>query len=210
MNPSEKKFLEDVKDHEMTIIQDDELRFIRFSNKASSNYWFDLITWPGYLCISGDCGTFVFSRIRDMFEFFRSDPTRSDRKLPINPQYWGEKVIAGKIEEYSSDEFRKSIKDYYDSYGQDQDKECWQAIESDVLSQADDKPWAYRAAYDFEYKNFRFQDFFEYSLTEYTVSFIWCLYAIVWGIIKYDSETKFFNDSEASEHRPSNDRQTPD
>ena len=28
---------------------------------------FDIVTWPGYLCYSGDMGCFVFTRLPDMF-----------------------------------------------------------------------------------------------------------------------------------------------
>jgi hypothetical protein len=33
---------------------------------------------------------------------------------------------------------------------------------------------------------FRFTDFWEVNLHEYTYRFIWCCYAMVWGIRKYD------------------------
>jgi hypothetical protein len=32
---------------------------------------FDVVTWPGHLSISGDMGCFVFTRVDDMFTFFR-------------------------------------------------------------------------------------------------------------------------------------------
>ena len=40
--------------------------------------------------------------------------------------------------------------------------------------------------YNFEYNGLTFNDFYEYNNTEYTYSFIWCLYAIVYGIKMYD------------------------
>jgi hypothetical protein len=76
--------------HWMDIVRDDgENRHIRFQQRGTGVYHFDIITWPGKLCITGDCGTFVFRRLPDMFEFFRS--TQRGR---INAQYWAEKVIA--------------------------------------------------------------------------------------------------------------------
>ena len=43
----------------------------------------------GSLIASGDVGTYVFSRLADMFEFFRS-PMTSDGRLYINDSYWAE------------------------------------------------------------------------------------------------------------------------
>lgn len=79
-------FEDDTKDHKMEVVRDDGLyRHLKFRGKDGI-CWFDLVTWPHVLTIHGDCGTFVFTRIEDMFQFFRG-PT-------INPSYWSEKVVA--------------------------------------------------------------------------------------------------------------------
>ncbi len=58
-------FLHDVTEHTMEIRQDnEEYRHLAFSKKGDSAYLFHLTTWPGYLCISGDMGCYVFSRLR--------------------------------------------------------------------------------------------------------------------------------------------------
>lgn len=95
--PNEKSFLRDVKDHVMEIRQDDGLyRSIRFQKPGRWTYGFDITTWPGYLCISGDMGCFVFARLPDMFEFFRGQKPhiKGDKTLGINLGYWAEKVQA--------------------------------------------------------------------------------------------------------------------
>jgi len=46
---------------------------------------FFITTWPNYLAITGDMGTFVFVRTHDMFELFRG---------VVNPSYWTEKLCA--------------------------------------------------------------------------------------------------------------------
>jgi len=38
-------------------------------------------------------------------------------------------------------------------------------------------------------KTFEFTDFWDHDLSEYTHHFVWCCYALAWGIKKYD-ETK--------------------
>lgn len=86
--PSHESFMRDVATHEMTVFRDDGLyRHIRFRRPNTMRTHFDLITYPGYLCYSGDMGTYVFSRLDDMFEFFRTD-------RDINPGYWSEKLQA--------------------------------------------------------------------------------------------------------------------
>jgi len=68
------RFKRDTKDHEMTVLHEDGLyRHLRFRKPAGgySEYWFDLVTWPGVLVIRGDMETFAFSRTEDMLAFFR-------------------------------------------------------------------------------------------------------------------------------------------
>lgn len=120
--PSVEVFLKDVSDHKMEIALDSgTYRHLKF--KQSNNSWnmhYSLVTWPGYLCICGDMGTWTFARLPDMFDFFRSP-----REMAINPSYWAEKLQNG------------------------------------------------TGGGKCNAKKFEYQ-------------FIWCLYAIVWGIQKYD------------------------
>jgi hypothetical protein len=68
----QERFLSDVRDHKLMIIKDDPpYRHIRLSRPGSSTYLFELVTYPGYLCYSGDMGCYVWSRVADMFTFFR-------------------------------------------------------------------------------------------------------------------------------------------
>jgi hypothetical protein len=107
------RFKRDTASHEMTVLHDDglyrHLRFMRVitdetGRHPSSSYWFELVTWPGKLAVSGDCGSFLFARREDMFEFFRSDS-----RYGINPGYWSEKVLAGKTSGYSDTRFRQLV-----------------------------------------------------------------------------------------------------
>jgi hypothetical protein len=81
------QFLKDVVTHALTVKLDSGLyRHLSFREPHSWNMWFDLVTWPGNLTISGDMGTWIFSSIDDMFKFFGSDLER------VNPEYWTEKI----------------------------------------------------------------------------------------------------------------------
>jgi hypothetical protein len=85
------QFPGDVAGHKLTVRHDDGLyRHLRCSNPGNSFYWFEIVTWPGSLAIRGDMGGgWIFSRIEDMFEFFRSHRSHGSR---INPGYWAEKL----------------------------------------------------------------------------------------------------------------------
>jgi len=192
---TEERFLRDVKDHHMKVLRDDGVdRHLRFRRPGTICYGFDLITWAGHLCITGDCGTYVFARITDMFEFFRVAP-RYEGTLHINTGYWHEKVLAkdrhGGCEEYSRDAFHKAIKEWFKVWSEYQPKglrdEGWRYVEEQVLSHDENEYDAINAALSFSYESLDFQDFWEVNLREYTFRYVWCLYAIVWGIQQYDS-----------------------
>lgn len=189
---TEKSFLEDVAAHAMKIVRADGVyRHLTFKRPDRRALWFDLVTWPGALCIDGDMGTFVFRRLEDMFEFFRGDS--------INPGYWSEKVQSTArrgCEQFSEDRFREAIKSQFDSWVEDREPsdaekaELWSEIDEDILQViGSEGQTAMAAAYYFHSPehDFGFVDLFDHRLTEYTPSFLWCCHAIVWGIQQYDA-----------------------
>ena len=213
---TEQQFLKDVANHQMIVIRDDGVsRHIRFKKPGTSCMHFDLITWPGCLCYTGDMGTYVFQRLEDMFEFFRTDRAhrRDPDKLCINLGYWTEKLIAidgsrsgGKVKVFSEEKFMKVINEYRVQWMRDAKesgsldkegrRELWEAVDDEVLRQLeDDGVRAQYAAYDFHHATGRnspcrygwsFRDLFEHDFTEYTRSIVWCCYALAWGISLYD------------------------
>jgi len=69
----------------------------------------------------------------------------------------------------------------------------WGAV-NDILESAEDgEQRALDSAYSFCHrvgrKEFQFDDFFEHRFTQYTYRFIWCCYALAWGVAMYDSKT---------------------
>lgn len=206
---TEDRFLSDIPEHQMTIIRDDGVnRTIRFGRPGSSCYYFDILTWPGKLCISGDMGTWVFQRVTDMFKFFRPPERHAGPQLYINASYWAEKLANGTngghaaAVEWSEEKFRESVKDRFDSHYRDNmpedgedDKEAerrqremadvWDKIEDEIL-RCEDRHEMQRAAYEFSHEGFSLRD--EVPSGEvYIFQFIWCLYAIVWAIRQYDA-----------------------
>ena len=140
----------------------------------------------------------MFSRLDDMFCFFRQ--RNGDDSLLINPHYWGEKLQAvdrsSGFVEFDADSFRNRVKEHFDWFVEshpenDKNSELWEAIEDEVLFHSDSEYEAYRAALDFSHEIddsvFRFSDFLDGGGTEtHTARYLWCLYAIVWGIRQYD------------------------
>lgn len=202
---TEESFLLDVRNHELKILHDDGLyRHLRFKRPGEGTFWFDIVTWPGYLAYSGDMGEFMFARCDDMFDFFRMDRNdfnfHEDRKLQINPYYWEEKVesesrYGGGVMEFDSEDFTNRVKEFFEDYCRDteldeeQRGDLWEEIEWRILNHADEEHLAYAAVSDFSYKDFEFVDFFDAGSTQrYTYHFIWCLYALVWGISLYDQQ----------------------
>ena len=204
MTCTEERFLNDVSSHEMHILHEDGVyRHIRFKKPNTSCYHFDLITYPGYLVYSGDMGCYVFSRLNDMFEFFRADKRNRDG-LYINTGYWAEKLQAvngnrnsADAMEFDEDAFRKVINEYRVRWVREycldkqQRRDLWDDIEDSVMSRIDDgEHAACLATYEFSHKTggdtFQFDDFFEHNFKRYTFSFIWCCYAIAFGVKKYD------------------------
>lgn len=190
------RFLKDVAEHKLAIEQDQGVfRHIRFAKPGSYCMSFMLTTWPGHLAITGDMGTFVFSRLRDMFEFFRSKPEGRE-KLYINLSYWAEKCEAqdnrGRgIREYDQEVLRRYARDEWENHFEErQDSpealECWNEIQDEVLC-ADTMHDAHLALRDFDSHGFRFDDAWEWNLESYTCTFEWCCYAIAWGIQQYDA-----------------------
>ncbi|HQS60002.1 MAG TPA: hypothetical protein PKZ37_16620 [Gallionellaceae bacterium] len=202
---TEQRFLEDVARHQMTILRDDGVnRHVRFKQPDSSNMFFDLITWPGCLCYTGDMGTYVFRRLEDMFEFFRTDreyQPNNGQKLFINLGYWSEKLesvsrFGNGYEEFSMDKFKSAVNEYVEQYITEEElpegsegeaQALREAVESEVLSCEENSYAAYDASSRFEHEGFGFTDFWERDFTVYTFHFIWCCYALAWGIQQYDS-----------------------
>lgn len=198
---TEQRFLEDVATHQMTVVQDEGVyRHLQFKRPDRSSYWINIITWPGALCINSDMGTYVFSRLPDMFEFFRVGKAdwNYNRKggLSINKSYWGEKLISvcpqGKYEEFSEELFDKRIleqaREHCADWPRRKKKEFMAEVNNDVLGAGcDGSDSAYRTAMDFEFDgSYPFQDFWEIDCTEHTYYYLWCCYAIAWAVKQYD------------------------
>lgn len=207
------RFARDTAQHQMTVLHEEGLyRHLRFSIRPSgySEYWFDLITTPGQLVFSGDGESYVFRRLTDMFEFFRSGIYR-DGSLHINPGYWSEKLTSDRdsVKDYQEDLFVKLVWEQAEHLIEgeyvkpDQVDRFRQAIKDDIVegglyATADE---GYRTVNEFEFYNdpskeldyrhepdVRFEDAWEWfnATKDFDWWFLWACHAIVAGIARYD------------------------
>lgn len=202
MKTDYERFAEDIECHEVQIVVDEgERRHLKCGRPGTYCQSFDIITWRGYLAYVGDMGSYVFTRLPDMFEFFRGE--RPDR---IDFDYWAQKCIAvdksDGLKRYSEDRFYAAVKADYDSFVEqhelttEQATDLWQQIEDDVLSCGDTDREAMDAAMQFRWVPADlgrtkgrevFSDFWGHRLEDWTSRFTWCCYALRWAISKYDS-----------------------
>lgn len=199
---SRERFVHETAEHQMEIVRDDGVdRHLRFAKPGTGMYHFDIVTWPGYLAVVGDCGDFVFSRLRDMFEFFGDKRGFADERWGINPQYWAEKLRAPKsdaVRTYSFEAYEARVREWLaDALREDLDDcvgsgELEAAAHDQLLDDPDheayhDEVEAHRRLRDFEHQGRRIHDSWEWDLREYDWQFLWCCWAIVWGIEQYQS-----------------------
>lgn len=183
-------FQRDTLNHTMQVHRDDGLyRHIEFSNRGSSVYRFDLITWPGYLTVCGDIGTWTFSRTADMFEFF------SGKDLRINPRYWGEKLqmgAAGRRDEicmeFDEESFKSGLREWLAEYQEENDAaaDITSTINELCEESYSHEHQACQALFDSDIPNS--YDLMEgLTMKRYSHHYLWILHAIVWGIERYNA-----------------------
>lgn len=118
----------------------------------------------------------------------------------------------GSAIEFDPEKFTRVINEYRISWMRSlkqrgatkaQRRDLWEEVDHGILGVLDSSDRAQIAAYDFvstvkvrrhgdgwaphdfEYE-YSFVDLFEHHFTRYTTHFIWCCYALAWGIQKYD------------------------
>jgi len=206
-------FAEDVAEHRLIVRLDQGLhRHLLFERREHSwNNRFELVTWPGKLAISGDRGAHVFSRLPDMFQFFRSN----GNTLGINPTYWSEKLVDERrsVQVYSEDRLWEKVREHLADAAREYREELaeWRGLGSDpqwrpfvpeklrrareLVREARD--WG-QAAYEDGGRQFLREledtdvvsDTYGWDLTDWDFHFLWCLHAIAWGVRQYDAAVR--------------------
>lgn len=184
-----KRFVQDTAEHKMTVLKDDGLyRHLRFQKPGSWYFGFDLVTWPGFLAMTGDMGEFLFSRVPDMIEFF------SGRTGDPNFYYWTQKLLAPRpehVREFRPEKFRQAVLDILGDRWEN-DRKLREDVECCVLAFEDDgEHEAIRNAIEFRHKGDNpFAHIYEHNLKELEFGYQWALYAIAWGVDVYVASKK--------------------
>jgi hypothetical protein len=194
-------FLADVANHKLTVRMDNGCyRHLVFRQPINTwNMWFEIVTWPNMLTIHGDMGTWSFSRVEDMFTFFRSD------QLRINASYWSEKIesesrFGGPHKTFIPEIFKGNVLSSLDGYGLSgrQIVEIAELLRDQVFCEEEESS-ARRALAAFKHEEFRFSDSWEIDGKGYTYHYLWCLHAIVWAIQQYDAVSTLGERPESAE-----------
>mgnify|MGYP003418166821 CR=1 FL=1 len=176
-------FLENISKFNFSILKDDGIyRHIKFGPHH-------ITTWPGHLCIAGDMGTYVFSRLPDMFDFFRLSKT-----FDIDYRYWAEKCLSEdvncKIRRFDQDRLLKIVEDILSIKYENQEQSnfhvnFWKEATRDVYTVES----GYRLLDDLcSDLGLDITDYYEYNLTAYSYQFVWICNLISITISKYDKE----------------------
>lgn len=203
--PTLEYFLDNVKNHELTIHQNSGVyRHLTFATPNDCNQHFNITTFPNHLVITayidGLSYALVLSRRYDMFDYFR-DYFR-DGNLKIFPELWSEKIkstsnearIAScsefdidKVKELAKDDLRKYLKNQ--KISKEDRYALNEKFDSEILD-AEDEYEIVEAIRHFYFNDFEFADFWESNYRKYRYEYIWLCYAIVWGIKKFDEASQ--------------------
>jgi hypothetical protein len=214
------RFARDTTNHELTVLKDEGLyRHVKArSTKPGEGWccWFEVVTWPGRLVVTGDCGTFVFARETDMFAWFRMDAGR------INPGYWAEKTpdAGASAKQYSEDVLREHLDTWLAEYEADYPEAdadyeerlaAWLESSRDHYTPMPKEPSTptptkvrkviteHEEYYGLAHKESArelldeleradaLSDSWEWDLNDWDWQFLWCCHAIVWAIAQYDT-----------------------
>ncbi|MFI6103217.1 hypothetical protein [Streptomyces sp. NPDC051310] len=151
------RFERETAGHQMTVLHDEGLyRHLLFRTPGHGFYWFEIITTPGQLVFSGDGESYVFRRMDDMLQFFRTG-LRRDGSIDINPQYWSEKLASDRdsVTKYDREIVERLVKERV----VEGIREGWaprgigKAVHEDVLGSEylETEDEARRVLYEFEY-----------------------------------------------------------
>lgn len=194
--PIEQRFAREIADHTMSVLHDDGLyRHLRFKRPDTLAYYFDIVTWPGYLAYTGDMGAYVFSRTTDMLTFFESESGR------INPHYWSEKLQGEGRDlgrEYSHHALRARVLAWADELEEldafYDETPAYPSLVREALEREVLHGWTHdehegRERLELLEDLTGVRETWEWDLRDYELRFLWCCHALVWGIAQYRQAT---------------------
>jgi len=166
------RIAKDLAEHVITVRHEQGMyRHYRCQKPGTWNMGFDIVTWPGSLCYTGDMGDYLFQRTEDMIAFMRGSC--------MSYGYAAEKCVAhdGRVTEFSEERFREILHDRIaEAEHGDRRKEVREKV--DVILREFSNYSAPADAEKAMYESGLWDDM--PSCKEYTFHFLWCLHALEW------------------------------
>lgn len=180
----------DLKDHVITLRHEAGMyRHWRCQKPGTWNMGFDIVTWPGSLCFTGDMGDYLFQRTEDMVAFMAG--------ACKSYSYAAEKCVAhdGRLKEWCEERFKEALAERIKDAEEDGGK-FWiyrggRRIELSVTEAIAEIQDAYS---NYESKDDAMKAMYESGLWDelpncevYSFHFLWCLHAIKWFCEKLEA-----------------------
>lgn len=156
-------------------------RHWRCQEPDNFNRYFEIVTWPGSICFTGDMGEYLFQRCPDMVLFMR--------RSALSYQYAAEKCVAndGRLRKWEEGIFRETLAEVLDGakqeLGDSGDEEDFSAFNSirEKIEEIESEFSVYESEHD------AIRAMYELDLWDeipdckcLTYHFLWCLHAIKW------------------------------
>lgn len=142
---------------------------------GNCNRHFNIVTWPGSLCYTGDMGDYLFQRTNDMVAFMRGSA--------MSYSYAAEKCVAhdGRLKEFNEELFEEQLATRLAETESDDEMSLAQVTEAidgirDEYNNYSNPPDAMKAMYE----SGLWDGSDIPSCETYTYHFLWCLHAIKW------------------------------
>jgi hypothetical protein len=173
-------------EHTISLIQESGMhRHWRCQKPGTCNMGFDIVTWPGSLCYTGDMGHYLFQRTEDMVSFMSGSA--------MSFEYAAEKCVAhdGQLEEFREERFNEILEErLQESRDDDEEFVTIHYAYGNRKERVSDKIDEIRL----EYANYNIPSHAEKAMyesglwdgcdlpscKEYTYNFLWALHAIKW------------------------------
>lgn len=168
-------------------------RHWRCGQPDSSDMYFSITTWPGFLAYTGDMGEYVFTGTEDMVAFFRGtrDIGYIAEKCVAHCREGVRQFSGERFEEVLAEELKDridSLRDNYDGQGAARKQALRNTFDSiDREGTKYDGPQAGVLAMKSLYESGLYDGGELPDCTIYTLRYLWCMRAIRWFIGQLDA-----------------------
>lgn len=179
------RIVNDLAGHTITVMHEAGLyRHYRCQRPGTWCMGFDIVTWPGSLCYTGDMGDYLFQRADDMIAFMSS--------AIRDHSYVAQKCVAGKVKEWREERFEEVLRERLKQSRADGSEGRHRVMRRGVWVEASvtEKIKEIRREYDnYCSQHDAMKAMYESGLWDscelpscevYTFHFLWCLHAIKW------------------------------